>query len=119
MGAGIGAAGLLTARSIVRNLRSFSWDQKRVLVTGGSCGPGLVIARQLASKGVRLAICARTQEQLEPATEELRTYGGDVLGIPCDVRDPDSVAEMFGQIEQEFGSVEVLFNVAGVIEVGS
>ena len=118
MGAGIGVAGLMTARAIVRNLRRFSWDQKRVLVTGGSRGLGLVIARQLASKGVRLAICARTPEQLKRAVDELRTSGGDVIGIECDVRDPDSVKNMFAQVEHAYGNVEVLFNVAGVIEVG-
>lgn len=118
MGGGLAVAGVMAARAVVRNSRRFSWDQKRVLVTGGSRGLGLVIARQLASKGVRLAICARTTRQLETAVRELKNYGGDVIGFECDVRDANSVTNMFAEIESEYGGVDVLFNVAGVIEVG-
>ncbi len=58
----ISAAGYATlelARHVVRRQRELSWQGKRVVITGASRGLGLVIARQLADQGARLAICAR------------------------------------------------------------
>ena len=118
MSGGMEVAESTTAYTVVRNSRKFSWDQKRVLVTGGSQGLGFVIARQLASKGVRLAICASTATQLHGAVADLQSCGGDVIGILCDVCDEHSVAAMFAEIDTNYGGVDIVFNVAGVVDVG-
>jgi NAD(P)-dependent dehydrogenase (short-subunit alcohol dehydrogenase family) len=115
---GIGVAAALAAKTALRRARRFSFAGKAVLVTGGSRGLGLVLARALVDAGARVAICARTAPDLEAAALELRARGGEVLGMQCDVRHPDEVRAMVQQLLARFGGVDVLFNVAGVIQVG-
>ena len=115
---GIGVGSALAARAILRQSRWFSFAGNTVIVTGGSRGLGLVIARQLVDAGARVAISARTENQLQIAEQELRERGGDVVGIRCDVRDRAQVQSMVDQAHSRWGHVDVLMNVAGVIEVG-
>jgi NADPH:quinone reductase-like Zn-dependent oxidoreductase len=74
LGAGLAAA--LVSRGLVRRSRRFSFVGKNVLITGGSRGLGLVLARQLVDAGARVAICARTAADLEEAERELLARGG-------------------------------------------
>lgn len=109
---------LQVARQIVRRNRHFDWRHKRVIVTGASRGLGLVIARQLADQGARLAICARNEADLQVAAMELRERCGEVLDAPCDVRDRGQVDSFVDRVENQFDGVDVLMNVAGIITVG-
>jgi NAD(P)-dependent dehydrogenase (short-subunit alcohol dehydrogenase family) len=102
----------------VRAQRAYDLRGKTVLITGGSRGLGLVLARQVLAKGGRVAVCAREHETLERARESLATIGGEVLAVPCDVTDGASVQQMVETVSQRFGPVDVLINNAGVIEVG-
>jgi NAD(P)-dependent dehydrogenase (short-subunit alcohol dehydrogenase family) len=70
--------------------RSYDLNGKTVLMTGGSRGLGLVMARQLIQAGARLAICARDASELERARTELEQGGGEVLALPCDVTGSNS-----------------------------
>jgi NAD(P)-dependent dehydrogenase (short-subunit alcohol dehydrogenase family) len=115
---GAGVAAALTARALLRKARHFSYNGKFVLITGASRGLGLVLARQLVEAGARVAICARQAQELEAAVQELRERGGDVLSMPCDVRDPEQVRVMVAGILAQWGTLDVLINNAGVIEVG-
>ena len=54
-----------------------------VLITGGSRGLGLVLARRLARKGARIAICARDENELERAREDLAKHGADAFTVTC------------------------------------
>ncbi|WP_193371433.1 SDR family oxidoreductase [Pelagibius marinus] len=83
---------------------------KTALVTGASSGIGKAAALALAKAGYKVAICARREEALKETAAEA---GGDMLAIPCDVSNPDSVAAMFAKIESEFGRLDVIFNNAG------
>lgn len=111
-------AALHLARTIIRHRRDFDWFGKRVVITGGSRGLGLVIARQLVDQGARVAICARGATELDKAASELRDRGADVISQVCDVRDRDQVANYFDQVVNKYGGVDVLINVAGIITVG-
>jgi NAD(P)-dependent dehydrogenase (short-subunit alcohol dehydrogenase family) len=91
---------------------------KTVLITGGSRGLGLALARQMAKEGARLVICGRDLESLERARDSLMKGGADVLAVSCDVTEPESVAEMLEQARRHYGPIDVLINNAGVIEVG-
>jgi short-subunit dehydrogenase len=91
---------------------------KVVLVTGGSRGLGLVLARQLAAKGARLAICARTPEQLGQAHIELEGMGAEVMSMTVDVTDQRQVQAMIIDILEHYGKLDVLINNAGIIQVG-
>ena len=114
---GVGMAAFWAGREILRRSRWFEWEGKSVIVTGGSRGFGLVLARQLLDAGARVAICARTEEDLRVAEQELLKRG-EVIAIPCDVRSREQVQDMVAQVIERFDAVDVLFNVAGIIEVG-
>jgi NAD(P)-dependent dehydrogenase (short-subunit alcohol dehydrogenase family) len=92
--------------------------EKVVLVTGGSRGLGLVIAREVAARGARVVICARDREELDRARADLESRGAEVLSVPCDVTDPAQVEEFVEAARRRFGRVDVLVNDAGIIQVG-
>jgi NAD(P)-dependent dehydrogenase (short-subunit alcohol dehydrogenase family) len=100
------------------NRRGFAFQGKVVLITGGSRGLGLVMARQLAREGARLAICARDADELERAREELTSMGAEVLALTCDVTERTQVEAAVRMIVERLGPVDVLINNAGVIQVG-
>lgn len=113
-----GAGCLLATRAFKRRFANYKLQDRVVLITGGSRGLGLAMARELVHEGARLAICARDDEELERAREELTALGADVLALPCDVTDKRQVGEMVRSVEDYFGRIDVLINNAGVIEVG-
>ncbi len=112
------AGAFTAARYVFSKLASYDLNGKTVLITGGSRGLGLVMAREFLREGSRVVICARDAEELERAHVDLLEFGSEVLTIRCDVTREDEVANMIGQIEQAFGSVDVLVNNAGLIQVG-
>ena len=91
---------------------------KNVLITGGSRGLGLLLARHLSDAGARLAVCARDADELGRAYEDLKARGGRVVAIECDVTDPARVRELVAVARQRLGSIDVLINNAGIIGVG-
>ena len=109
---------LLAARAAVRKWREYSLGDKVVLITGGSRGLGLVIARQMLRQGARVAICARDVAELERAFNDLGQDHRHVLTVPCDVTDREQVHAMIGIVQQHFGAIDVLINNAGIIQVG-
>jgi len=117
--AGAGALAAWKAADLLAQRRkSISFRQRNVLITGGSRGLGLVMARQLASEGARLAICARDENELRRAATELRASGATVVTHACDLTQPDQIAELLDHVRQELGPIDVLINNAGIIQVG-
>ena len=115
---GAGAAAALGLKYYLRSVRHFDFADRVVIVTGGARGLGLNLARQLVDQGARVAICSRTQEQLDTAEEELRERGGDVLALRCDIRERDEVQQLVRRVLERWGRIDVLINNAGIIEVG-
>jgi NAD(P)-dependent dehydrogenase (short-subunit alcohol dehydrogenase family) len=117
----LGAVGTaLAARAFARRwLESrYSLKGRVVLITGGSRGLGLLLAREYARRGARLALVGRDASALDRACDELRAAGVDVLGIPCDVSDEARVFDMIERVVQRFGRIDIVVNDAGHIEVG-
>jgi len=114
------AAALLGAGAwaLAIRLRRRDLSGQVALVTGGSRGLGLVLARELGRRGMRVAICARDEEELERARAALAAEGIDAMAEPCDVTDPDGVAGMVAEVTERLGPVDLLVNNAGIIQVG-
>lgn len=117
-GLAITAGVFAVARYAWRKIREYDLRDKTVLVTGGSRGLGLVLAREFVREGARVAICARDEEELERARLDLLQHGADVMTIKCDVTNPPEVGSMINQVRERFGQIDVLVNNAGTIQVG-
>ena len=111
-----GAGLLLFARA--QATKQFDFHGKVALITGGSRGLGLVLARHLAAEGARVIICARDQEELERARQDLHSRGADVFATSCDLRVREDVNRMIARILERYGQIDLLVNSAGIISVG-
>jgi short-subunit dehydrogenase len=118
VGVGAFGAALLVARALTRRAHEYELEGKVVLITGGSRGLGLVMARELALEGARLVICARDPEELERARHDLEGRGAEVLSVPCDVTDRSQVQYLVATARDRFEQIDVLINNAGLIQVG-
>jgi NAD(P)-dependent dehydrogenase (short-subunit alcohol dehydrogenase family) len=116
--AAVTTAAALIGRAVLRRSRYTDVRGKVVLITGGSRGLGLVLARQLADRGARLAICARDPDELDRARKDLRYRAADCLAVECDVTSRPQVNGMIEGVLQHFGRIDVLINNAGLISVG-
>lgn len=84
-----------------------------ILITGGGSGLGLSMAKRFASLGADIAICGRTREKLEKASQEIEEQGeGEVQFYVADVRDYERVGEMIDEITEDFGQMDALVNNA-------
>jgi 3-oxoacyl-[acyl-carrier protein] reductase len=86
------------------------------VVTGGSRGIGLAIARALLERGASVMITGTNQQRLADASQELESavHGGSVIAQPADVRKYGDVERMLNAAAARFGGVDVLINNAGV-----
>lgn len=121
--AAIGLGLYLGGRQIVRRMRRFDLRGRLVLITGGSRGLGLLLARQFLDADARVAICARNEDELQRAQQQLADgsagyRGGNVWTGVCDVTDRDAVRDCIRRLTLAGGPVEVLVNNAGTIGVG-
>jgi len=111
---------LLAVWAIARLIRTarYSLRDKVVLITGGSRGLGLVLARQICAAGGKAALIARDTEELGRAKADLARRGGAVLTVQCDLLDTAQIQSAVRQIIEHFGKIDILINSAGIIEVG-
>ena len=111
---------LLLIWAIVRFIRTASYRlrDKVVVITGGSRGLGLVLARYVCARGGNVALIARDPEELARAKTDLAPRGGKVLTIQCDLLDTGQIQSAVRQIIDRFSKIDILINNAGIIEVG-
>jgi hypothetical protein len=81
---------------------------KRAVVTGASRGLGRAIAEELVREGVRVAMCARGEEDLLIAARDLEALGGEVYWQVADVTDPDQVRDFIGRSAEALGGIDFL-----------
>jgi len=92
------------------------WRNKVAIVTGGSSGLGLAIAKELYYAGANVVLAARDANRLEVAAKEVQGAATDVttvVGIPCDITRDEQVASLIGSTLDRFGQLDVLVNCAG------
>jgi len=97
---------------------------KKVLITGGSRGIGLAIAKRAAADGAMVAIAAKTTDPhptspgtIFTAADEIREAGGVALPIQCDLRDEKQIESAVAQTVAEFGGLDILINNASAINL--
>jgi NAD(P)-dependent dehydrogenase (short-subunit alcohol dehydrogenase family) len=91
----------------------FDVSGKAALVTGGSRGIGLMIARGLVEAGARVVIASRKRADIEAAGEELRSVGACEAALTADLSSPDGAATLADQVRERFDALHVLVNNAG------
>jgi short-subunit dehydrogenase len=114
-------AGLAIAVLLVERLlgtRRFAIRDKVFLITGGSRGLGLVVAREVCRHGGKVALLARNMEELARAEKDLVERGANVLAIACDLQERSHIEAAVRRTVEYFGQIDVLINNAGIIQVG-
>ncbi|KID58772.1 3-ketoacyl-ACP reductase [Pseudoalteromonas luteoviolacea CPMOR-1] len=93
-------------------------ENKTVVITGGAQGLGLAMAHKMASLGANLALVDMQEEVLHAAVEELSQFDVTVRTYVANVSIESNVEEVFDKIVQDFGSLSVLINNAGILRDG-
>jgi NAD(P)-dependent dehydrogenase (short-subunit alcohol dehydrogenase family) len=103
---------------LFRNLLTPALRGRVVLITGGSRGLGLLLAREFVREGCPVVICARDEQELDRARRDLERRGGVVMARRCDVADRDQVEAMVNEALARFGRIDIVVNNAAIIQVG-
>jgi NAD(P)-dependent dehydrogenase (short-subunit alcohol dehydrogenase family) len=88
--------------------------ERAALVTGGSSGIGLAIARALGQDGYGITLSARRPEKLESAAQGLRDEGIDVLSAPANMAEEEDIKKVVAAHKERFGRMDALINNAGI-----
>lgn len=96
-------------------------SNKNIVITGASKGIGKAIALKFAAQGFNVAVCARKQADLDTLKDELKKLSPEskILAVSCDVRKKEDVLAFAEQVKNEFGTVDVLVNNAGIFLPGA
>lgn len=94
----------------------FSLEGKVALVTGGTYGIGMAMAKALAHAGAKIVFNARRQNMIDEALEHYRSEGIEALGYQCDVTIESEVVAMVADVEKRWGTIDILVNNAGIIK---
>ena len=98
----------------------FQIKGKTAVVTGASSGLGKYACMCYAEEGANVVLLARRKEKLEETAKRIREETeGDALALECDVSNEKDVKEAMGKALEQFGSVEILLNAAGIAIPGS
>ena len=85
------------------------------IVTGSTSGIGKKIAELFLKEGCKVVICSRYETNVnQTVTEFKKLFGDSVIGVPCDVSDPDAVKNLVDKTIEAFGSIRILVANAGV-----
>ena len=87
--------------------------QRVALITGGTSGIGLAVAKKLASQNLKVFVCSRKDESVQSTVAGLRESGYDAAGVVADIRRQEDVKRLVGSAVEQYGRVDVLVNNAG------
>ena len=89
-------------------------NKKKVVITGGSQGLGLGLAKKLANDGYVPILIARTQSKLDEAVESIKKSGNEAYAFSADISDNIKMEKLAQKIKKQFGSIDFLINNAGI-----
>ncbi len=89
-------------------------DKPLAVITGAGRGIGRAIAEVFATSGIRVALCARTDSEVESVAENIRRSGGEAFAFRCDVSSAESVRALHAEISSTVGLASILVNNAGI-----
>lgn len=89
-----------------------------VIITGSSRGLGLALAEEFAHQGCNIVLCARNEEDLTRARQQVEKLGVEVYAVTCDVSRSEQVDHLISVARKHFGRIDILVNNAGMISVG-
>jgi NAD(P)-dependent dehydrogenase (short-subunit alcohol dehydrogenase family) len=119
LGVVAGAAAVLAGAHGARQRRAIDVRGRVVVITGGSRGLGLVLARAFAAEGARLVLLARDAHELDRAARMLKEeHPVEIMTFVCYVRRRDDVRAAVSRVLDAWAGIDVLVNNAGIIEVG-
>ena len=117
----LGAAALLVggwiAARVIRTAQ-YTLRDKVAMISGGSRGLGLVLARHICEQGGNVALLARDAEELARAKADITGRNGRVLTVECDLLDRNQIQAAVRKVIDHFDKIDILINNAGIIEVG-
>lgn len=119
LGALGGVLGAALGRRLVEELTADDLNGEVAVVTGGSRGFGLLLARELARHGCEVTICARDADELDAARTWLASEGVEADTEACDVGRREQVEGMMARVLERSGRIDLLVNNAGVVSVGA
>ena len=95
-------------------------DKKNIIITGGSSGLGLELARDYAKKGNNIGLIARNPGKLQSAVKQLRTLSANINVIfhSVDVSDTEAAGQAVTQLAESLGGIDLLINSAGILREG-
>jgi NAD(P)-dependent dehydrogenase (short-subunit alcohol dehydrogenase family) len=118
LAAGATALGAALIAHRLRTARSMTFNGCSVVITGGSRGLGLLLAREFGREGARVTLAARDEVELQRARDDLSSRGIDAAVIVCDVGNREDATQLIHDVAARTGGIDVLVNNAGVIKVG-
>jgi len=110
--------GTLLAAKAIRSRRAIRFEGRVVMITGGSRGLGLLLARELGRLGARVVLVARDEPELERAQQDLRTHEIDATILTGDVTHREQAQQLVDGVVKEHARLDILINNAGIITVG-
>lgn len=116
--AGAGALIGVSASMLAERRHSGRLNGSVALVTGGTRGLGLQVAREFGATGAAVVVCGRNRDNLDRAVADLADRGIDAHGVLCDVTDREQVRALVGETIERFGRLDAVVNNAGVMRVG-
>jgi len=97
-------------------MKLFDLSGKRALITGGTHGLGMAMAKGLGEAGAQIIINDVLEEKIKGAIQEYKQAGFDVKGYRFDVTNDEAVGQAIQTIEKEVGPIDILINNAGIIK---
>ena len=99
-------------------MKTTTFKNQIVIVTGASSGIGKALSLQLASEGAFLSLAARNADRLERLAKECHALGGKAIAVPTDVAQQEQCQALVEETVRQFGRIDMLLNNAGFSQAG-